>query len=199
MVREGDVVALVRDEGEALVVGELGEPRGVDGELDAVGPGGVGRRVLDAFEAERERREEGVPQDEAREGALHEVRLDHVPVPFRDGSAGGRRHRAGRRRGGRQAAPVYEARRAVIVSSMAAASTAALWRLLGSRRRSAGSSLARRRSISRAREERFSSPAMLSDGRRAQSSRTLPTRVLRKIFAGSERVVAMRETTVASR
>lgn len=75
MVGEGDVVALVRDQGDSHLVGELGEPSRIDGELDAVGPGGVGRRVLDPFEAQGEGGEEGMAQDEAGKDALQEIGL----------------------------------------------------------------------------------------------------------------------------
>ena len=72
---EGDVVALVSNEADALVVVEVSEPGGVDGEADAVGPGGAGGGVLDALEAEGEGGEEGMAQDEARQGSLQWVGL----------------------------------------------------------------------------------------------------------------------------
>ncbi len=60
VVAEGDVVALVGEEREALLVLERSEIGGIDAQLDAIGPGGLAARVDDALEPQGESRKEGV-------------------------------------------------------------------------------------------------------------------------------------------
>ena len=48
-MRQGDVEGFMGDDDDALVVAELLEPAGIDGEVDAVGPRGFAGGVVESL------------------------------------------------------------------------------------------------------------------------------------------------------